>query len=99
MVKDPGASLGAGALRPLNTPVSLAVETDASGYPVTVRRKRWTAPRRVVGVEDRWRIDDEWWREDPIVRLYYRVALEDGSLLTIYHDMHAEAWCEQREVS
>lgn len=50
----------------------------------------------MVRVQDRWRIDDEWWREHPISRLYYTVVLEDDTLLTLYHDLLADAWFEQR---
>jgi hypothetical protein len=50
--------------------------------------------RRIVSIEDRWRIDDEWWR-DPISRTYYRVRLDDGSVRTLYHDLVADAWYAQ----
>jgi hypothetical protein len=55
----------------------------------------------VASVQDRWRLDDEWWRERPISRLYHALVLEDGTLLTVYHDLsHDEeegpAWFEQR---
>lgn len=96
MVSYPRASLGARALRPLNAPVPLWVRADAAGQPLAVRRGRWAGPRRVVRVQDRWRIDDEWWREHPISRLYYTVVLEDDTLLTLYHDLLADAWFEQR---
>jgi hypothetical protein len=50
----------------------------------------------VARVQDRWRIDDEWWRAHPISRLYHTVLLSDGSLLTIYHDLIADRWFLQR---
>jgi hypothetical protein len=50
----------------------------------------------VAHVQDQWRIDDEWWRERPIARLYYLLLLDDGTLLTIYHDLLADAWFAQR---
>jgi len=43
----------------------------------------------VERVRDRWRIDDEWWRERPIARLYYALLLEDGTFLTVYRDLAA----------
>ena len=67
------------------------------GEPIALRKGGWPKRRRVVRVQDRWRIDDEWWRETPIVRLYYLVELEGETLLTLYHDLIADAWFEQRD--
>jgi hypothetical protein len=64
---------------------------------VAVRKRGWPAPRAVRQLQDRWRIDDEWWRERPISRLYYTLLLDDGRLLTVYHDLLAETWFEQRD--
>ena len=97
MVQDPRASLGARSLRPLNTAHAIWVRSDADGNPLAMRRNRWPEPRAVVRVQDRWRIDDEWWRDAPISRLYHMVLLEDGLLLTIYHDLTADAWFEQHD--
>jgi hypothetical protein len=83
-------------LRPLNVPSPLRVRLDQQGQLVAVWRHGRPRPRAVVAVQDRWRIDDEWWREHAIARLYYRVLLEDGALLTVYHDLLADAWFEQR---
>lgn len=62
-----------------------------------MRRRGWRAPRPVARVLDRWRIDDEWWRERPIARLYHALLLEDGARLTVYHDLVADAWFEQHD--
>lgn len=51
----------------------------------------------MVQVQDCWRIDDEWWRETPIARLYYTVVLKGGLLLTIFHDLIENTWHEQRD--
>ncbi len=96
MVSYPRAPLGSRALRPLNTPIALWVRADAAGHPLAVRKDRWPRPRAVARVQDRWRIDDEWWRDRPISRLYCIVVLEGNVLLTIYHDLVADAWFEQR---
>jgi hypothetical protein len=58
----------------------------------------WSAAgaRAVSAVQDRWRLDDEWWRERPISRLYHALVLEDGSLLVVYRDLLAEEWYVQR---
>jgi hypothetical protein len=46
-------------------------------------------------VQDVWRIDDEWWREQPVSRLYWRLALEEGQVVTVYQDLAARRWFRQ----
>ena len=82
--------------RPLNTPVPIQVQADDAGCPWAVRRASWSAPRTVDRVQDRWRIDDEWWRARPISRFYFALLLHDGTVLTIYHDRILGRWFEQR---
>ena len=83
-------------LRPLNAPSPLRVQTDAAGRIVSVWRQGRLTPRTIAAVQDRWRIDDEWWREHTISRMYYAVVLDDGTFLTIYRDLITDAWFEQR---
>lgn len=97
MVSHSRAPLGARDLRSLNTPAPVRVRADAAGQPLAVLRSGWSGPREVVRVQDRWRIDDEWWRAHPISRLYFSLLLADGTLLTLYHDLIANRWFEQRE--
>ena len=54
------------------------------------------AVRAVAAVQDRWRLDDEWWRERPISRLYHALVLDDGSLIVVYRDLLVEEWYMQR---
>ena len=82
-------------LRPLNRPVPIQVETDPNARPIAVQRRGWPRPRAVVRIQDRWRIDDEWWRARPISRLYHVLLLADGTLLTVYRDLLADAWFAQ----
>ena len=82
-------------LRPLNAPVRIHVEADERGQPLSVARTGRSS-RMVEAVQDRWRIDDEWWREHAISRMYYVLLLDDGSPLAIYHDLLADTWHEQR---
>jgi hypothetical protein len=42
-----------------------------------------------------WRIDQHWWREQGLSRMYYRVAPEDGPPLTIYRDLLSGEWARQ----
>ncbi len=92
MVAYPGATDGPGGLRFLNQPRGIAVETDGEGEP---RALAWQGRfRRIVAIHDRWRIDDEWWREE-ISRVYYRVELETGRRLVIFRDLVGGGWFVQ----
>jgi hypothetical protein len=84
-------------LRPLNAPMPLRVQLDDQGRVVAIWRQGRLTPRTIAAIQDRWRIDDEWWREHPVSRMYYAVVLDDGSLLTMYQDLTAaDRWFEQR---
>lgn len=83
-------------LRSLNAPSPLKMQTDAQGRVVALWRQGRLTPRTIDAVQDRWRIDDEWWREHAISRVYYQLVLDDGTLLVVYHDLVADAWFEQR---
>lgn len=76
-------------LRPLNQPRAVKVETDRGGLPrsVLLEGRR----RRVEVIRETWRIDDEWWRRS-VSRLYHEVVLEDGRLVTLYHDREDGSW-------
>ena len=72
----------------------MAVEADAEGRPVAVTLRPGER-LRVLQVQDTWRIDDEWWRERPVSRVYYEVALEDGRAVTVYRDLISGGWLSQ----
>ena len=85
MVADAGAASGAGAFRPLNQPQPVRVEAEADGErPIAVWERGVRLP--VARVEDVWRIDDEWWREEHVARTYFEVLLEGGKRLTLFFD-------------
>ncbi len=92
MVEDTGKTLRADTYRPVNAPEPVRVEEDASGCPVAVREKRRQA---AISIEDRWRIDDEWWRAGPVTRLYYAVRLASGQRLVLYKDLNDSGWYRQ----
>jgi hypothetical protein len=83
-------------LRPLNAPNPMRVQLDEQGRVVALWRPGRLTPRTIAAIQDQWRIDDEWWREHPISRMYYALLLDDGTLLTVYHDLRADEWFEQR---
>ena len=76
-------------LRALNQPRPARVSTDGRGTPEVLLWKGRS--RRIEGVVEQWRIDDEWWRR-PISRRYVRVTLETGVLVTLYHDLEEDRW-------
>ena len=92
MVQDTGKTPGAGAIKPVDTPASVRVEQGRGEQPVRIYLRDW---RRVTAIQDRWRIDDEWWRERPISRMYYRVLLEDGRETTVFQDLVTPGWYKQ----
>ena len=94
MVASPGASGRPRALQSLNEPVPVEVRSDDSGRPLAVRlHKRWSA---VAELRDTWRLDEAWWRQHPISRIYSTVLLEDGLRLTLFQDLLTHHWYRQR---
>ena len=90
MVADTRATNGARRLRQLNQPRPVIVEADAkSGVPLTVER------HTVETVLETWRIEDEWWRAQPVRRAYWRLLLEDGRTVDVYRDGVRERWFRQ----
>jgi hypothetical protein len=53
-------------------------------------------PLPVTRVAERWRIDEGWWGPNPVSRLYYRLVLADGRLVTVYRDLDDGTWWAQR---
>ena len=94
MVTHPRTPVRPARLRPLGGPRRLRVKPDASGLP---RRVLFEGEERAVtAVQDRWRIDDEWWRETPVSRLYCQLQLDGGRVITAYHDLAGGGWWLQR---
>ena len=96
MVANSGTAVRADRLRPLNRPRPIRVEADDRGYPVALGLRGRGKGVAVAEIMDRWRIDDEWWREQRIARMYYALLLDDGTRLTVYHDEVRDQWFEQR---
>ena len=91
MVTHTGTPLRADAYRPVNLPEPLRVEENA-GEPAAVRLPK---KQKVTDIEDRWRIDDEWWRREPVSRGYYAVRLASGQRLELYKDLVTGDWYRQ----
>ena len=92
MVKNSGKTLRINTYRLVNAPEQVQVEEDSSACPRAVRMSR----RQVISsIEESWRIDDEWWRREPISRLYYAVLLASGQRLVLYKDLTNDCWYRQ----
>ena len=93
IVSNSGLPPGNQPIRPVNPPIPVEVRENARQLPVAVRlKRRW---RSVVSIDEVWSIDEEWWRERPIVRMYYTVNLEGDRQLTVFRDMLDGAWYRQ----
>ena len=85
-------SLGANASKSLNMPEALFVEEDHSGLPFVIKLKQ---RHSILTIEDCWRIDDEWWRSEPVSRLYYAVILDSGRRMVLCKDLVNKRWYQQ----
>jgi hypothetical protein len=84
--------LGTNDSRPLNMPEALVVEENPSGSPIAVKLKQ---RHKIIAVEDCWRIDDEWWRSEPVSRMYYAVILEPGRKMILCKNLIDNKWYQQ----
>lgn len=80
-------------LAPVNLPARASVES-VGGAPRRVRtdERRWRPVEQVV---DLWEVETEWWTPEPVNRRYWRLALADGGLLTVYRDLDTGEWFRQ----
>jgi hypothetical protein len=92
VVENTGTPLHPDAVKPVNTPEPVRVEEDAAGLPLAVRLPN---RQRVGAIEDRWRIDDEWWRAEAVSRFYYIVLLVTGQKVVLYKDLVSGNWYRQ----
>ena len=94
MVTNPGTPPRPGAIRALNHPAPVQAKTDPRGRPAVVLINRRWLP--VVHVLDVWRIDDEWWRPEPVSRMYYQLDLTGLGQVILYQDLAADLWFRHR---
>ena len=93
MVDNAKAIPDADSFRALNPPILVDVKESVRHLPVAIRiKERWL---RVVSIDNVCNVDEEWWRERPIVRMYYRVNLEGGRRIMVFRDMVDGAWYQQ----
>jgi hypothetical protein len=92
MDNDTKKAMSTNASKPLNMPEALFVEEDPSGSPVAIKLKQ---RHSFVAVEDCWRIDDEWWRSEPVSRMYFVILLDSGRRMTLCHNLIDNHWHSQ----
>ena len=69
------------------------VDTDADGVPVRLRMEG--TDHGELGICNRWRVDDGWWR-DPVARACFKVVTRSGLLCTIFLDEIRGTWHLER---
>ena len=92
MVKDTGKTLHPGTFKSVNTPEAVEVQESPTSLPVSLKGKR---NQTIVSIDDRWRIDDEWWRVEPLSRMYFVIMLASGQKLTIFKNLIDNRWYRQ----
>jgi hypothetical protein len=75
--------------RLLNKHEEITVKTHVEGTPVSIVRKGRS--EQVKGIYQRWRVADEWWRQE-IARDYFRIRTSSGLVCDIYRDMASNRW-------
>jgi hypothetical protein len=91
-------------VRRLNEPVVVDVRLGADGRPSRVawrsrRGGRGHDRRRYELVEvvlDTWCVDDAWWSEQPVRRIYHELQLVGGARLVVSWDLVEQRWLAQR---
>lgn len=92
MVANTGKALHTGTFKSVNLPEKVRVEEDPGGKPVALLHKH---RQPVDSIESVWRLDDEWWRVEPLSRMYFVITLVSGQRLTVFKDLLAGCWYRQ----
>ncbi len=89
------------ATDPAGRPASVSVRTSLPARSAKRHRRpaatRVSTVQTVAAIDDRWKINDEWWRgpNEEIERMYYSLLLESGHKTVVYLDMKSGAWFRQ----
>jgi DNA polymerase-4 len=75
----------------LGPPLPLKIEVGLNAQGLPARLKYGGQVRAVLGIEETWREEREWWAQ-PVRRDYFRVRLGDGSWRHIYQDLLTGEW-------
>jgi hypothetical protein len=74
-------------------PLSIQVDTGIGDLPVQLCWGGW--PRRVTAVYESWREQRRWW-DQPLVRDYYQVEADAGTIFTVFRDAGGRWFLDRR---
>jgi hypothetical protein len=89
MIQGANKALKSTTFKTLNAPIPISVRENQSGRPLSISNQS------ITSIEDTWRIDDEWWRQTRIERMYWSVMLESGQGMVIFKDGVGKKWYRQ----
>ena len=85
-------------MKRLNQPQPARVTLDSVRRPASVSWGARGAVRRAVveHVLDCWYVDEGWWSDAPLRRMYYECQLAGGVRLIVVYDLITQRWFVQR---
>jgi hypothetical protein len=84
----------------VNKPWPVPVQVGSDGTPQAVGRLA------VTSVREEWLVEDGWWTQKPLRRLYFELVLEDGSDVVVFCEASSDGsrsrapshqWFRQRD--
>ncbi len=75
----------------LLSPPTAVIVMLAKGVPVQISGP-WSG---TVDPIARWKVETEWW-DQPVVREYWKVLLNNNVLCELYHDLDCDEWFVER---
>ena len=93
MLKNSRKAMGHGDLRFLKNPTPLQIAIGNHQEPHSVLNKGYWLP--IWKILDKWHVEDEWWKTDPIDRIYYECVLNNGKYIVMYRDCISNDWYKQ----
>jgi hypothetical protein len=84
--------------RPGITPLGASGPGVARARARTRAARARSGPRRdvVAHVLDTWYVDDRWWTDAPVRRIYHECQFESGTRMVVVWDLVTRAWVVQR---
>jgi len=49
----------------------------------------------ILEIIDHWHLIDNWWTNQEYYRSYFRVVLDSGGVITLFHDLKTDSWFSQ----
>ena len=71
-------------------PMPVNVQQDPDYRPVAVKVLGKSVA--VESIDEWWEDEEDWWKDNPLVRVTYQVTLEHGQQLTIFKNMQHGGW-------